>query len=92
MQPQDIKWNNTRVISDLEEIREPKEQTGKDIHVVGGATLISSMINAGLVDEIRLMVNPVLLGGGRRCYHLKLVSAEQRDPGKVDLIYSAKSQ
>jgi dihydrofolate reductase len=45
------------------------------------------------------MVNPVLLGGGKALFkgvterhHLKLVSAEQRDPGKVYLIYSMQSK
>ena len=96
--PQDVKWSNTRVISDLEEIRKLKQQTGKDIHVVGGATLVSGMINAGLVDEICLMVNPVILGGGKALFrdvtdrhYLKLVAAEQRVPGKVYSIYRANA-
>jgi dihydrofolate reductase len=98
-QPMEFAWKNTRVSSDLEEIRKLKRQPGKDIYVVGGATLVSSLINFGLVDEICLMVNPVLLGGGKALFkgvterhHLKLVSAEQRDPGKVYLIYSMQSK
>jgi dihydrofolate reductase len=99
-QPMEVAWKNTRVISDLEEeIRKLKLQPGKDIYVVGGATLVSSLINLGLVDEICLMVIPVLLGGGKALFkgvterhYLKLVSAEQRDPGKVYLIYSLQSK
>lgn len=99
-QPIEFAWKNTRVISDLEEeIRKLKLQPGKDIYVVGGATLVSSLINLGLVDEICLMVIPVLLGGGKALFksvterhYLKLVSAEQRDPGKVYLIYSVQSK
>jgi len=56
--------------------------------------LVSSMINLGLVDEIRLMINPILLGGGKALFkdvterhYLKLVSSEQRDPGKVYVTY-----
>jgi dihydrofolate reductase len=97
--PEDVKWKNTRVISDLEDIRQLKGQSGRDIHVVGGATLVSSMINARLVDEVRLMVNPVLLGGGKPLFkdvterhYLKLVTAEPREPGKVYLIYSVESR
>jgi dihydrofolate reductase len=97
--PLNVNWKNTRVVSDLEEIRELKQKTGKDIYAVGGATLVSALINHGLVDEIRLMVNPVLLGGGKALFnglterkHLKLESAEQRDPGKVYLIYSVQSK
>lgn len=92
--PLPVKWKNTRVISNLEEIRKLKERPGKDIHVVGGAMLVSSMFNAGLIDEIRLMINPVLLGGGKALFkgvsgrhRLKFVSAEQRKPGKVYVIY-----
>ena len=92
--PLEVKWKNTRVISNLEEIRKLKEEPGKDIHVVGGANLVSSMLELGLIDEIRLMLNPVLLGGGkslfggvtRRC-RLRFISAEQRKLGKVYLIY-----
>jgi riboflavin biosynthesis pyrimidine reductase len=35
------------------------------MHAVGGATLVSSLMNAGLVDEIRLVVQPIVLGGGK---------------------------
>lgn len=99
-QPMEFVWKNTRVISNLEEeIRKLKLQPGKDIYVVGGATLVSSLINLGLVDEICLMVVPVLLGGGKTLFkgvterhYLKLVSVEQRDLGKVYLIYSLQSK
>jgi dihydrofolate reductase len=97
--PLKVNWKNTRVISDLEEIRELKQKSGKDIYAVGGAILVSTLINHGLLDEIRLMVNPVLLGGGKPLFkgtterkQLKLVSAEQRDHGKVYSIYSLQSK
>jgi dihydrofolate reductase len=74
-----------------------KKKRGKDIHVVGGAKLVSSMINLGLVDEIRLMINPVLLGGGKSLFkdvterhYLRLISVEKREPGKVYVIYSVE--
>jgi dihydrofolate reductase len=61
---------------------------------------VSALINHGLVDEIRLIVSPVLLGGGKALFkdvterkHLKLVSAEQRDYGKeVYSIYNVQSE
>jgi dihydrofolate reductase len=60
---------------------------------------VSALINHGLVDEIRLMVIPVLLGGGKALFkyvterkHLKLVSAEQGDHGKVYSIYNVQSE
>ena len=97
--PLNVNWKNTGVVSDLEEVRELKQKTGKDIYAVGGAILVSALINHGLVDEIRLMVSPVLLGGGKALFkdvterkHLKLVSAEQRGNGKVYSIYSVQSE
>jgi dihydrofolate reductase len=95
--PMEVSWKNSRVISDLEEIRNLKQKPGKDIYVVGGAKLVSSIINLGLIDEIRLMINPVLLGGGKllfegvtKRHHLKFVSSEERTAGKVYVKYKMK--
>lgn len=41
--------------------RRLKETPGEDMHAVGGATLVSTLMNASLVDEIRLVVQPVVL-------------------------------
>jgi dihydrofolate reductase len=95
--PMQVSWKNSRVISDLGEIRNLKQKPGGDIHVVGGAKLVSSMINLGLIDEIWLMINPVLLGGGKllfegvnKRHYLKFVSSEERAPGKVYVKYKTK--
>jgi dihydrofolate reductase len=95
--PMKVAWKNSRVLSDLEEIRKLKQEPGKDIHVVGGATLVSSMMNLGLIDEIHLMINPVLLGGGKALFKdvkerhaLKLVSAKPFKSGKASLIYTTQ--
>ncbi len=97
--PLDVNWKNTRVIRDLEEIKSLKQQPGKDIHVVGGAMLVSNMINAGLIDEIRLMIHPILLGGGKALFKgvterhlLKLESVESVKPEKVYVIYTVRSK
>jgi len=45
-----------------------KEQQGKNIVAWGGATFVSSLMNNGLVDEVRLMVNPIILGGGKALF------------------------
>jgi dihydrofolate reductase len=92
-----VEWKTTRIVRDVEEIRKLKQQPGKDIHVVGGATLVSSLMNAGLIDELQLMVNPLILGGGKALfkdvkerYALKLVKAKPLKSGKVSLTYSAR--
>jgi dihydrofolate reductase len=56
---------NARLISDgiAEAVTELKQQPGADL-AVGGAGLAASMIDLGLVDEYRLFVSPVVLGGG----------------------------
>lgn len=95
--PMEVSWKNSRVISDLEELRNLKQKPGKDIYVVGGAKLVSNMINLGLIDEIWLMINPVLLGGGKplfegvtKRHYLKFVSSEERPAGKVYVKYKMK--
>ena len=90
-----VEWKTTRIVRDLEEIRRLKQQPGKNMYVVGGATLV---MNAGLIDELRLMVNPVVLGGGKALFKsvkerhaLKLVQAKPLKSGKVSLIYATQS-
>ena len=63
----EVGWKNTRIVRDVEDLRALKEQPGKDMHAVGGATLVSSLINAGLVDELRIVVQPIVLGTGKPC-------------------------
>jgi dihydrofolate reductase len=53
--------------SAAEEVARLKQQSGKDL-AVGGAGLASTFIKLGLVDEYRLFVNPVVLGGGTRYF------------------------
>ena len=58
-------WNNTRVVRDIVgELTSLKAQPGKDIFVFGSAELADTLLKAGLVDEMRLCIVPVVLGGG----------------------------
>jgi dihydrofolate reductase len=60
-------WENTRVFRDPgEAVKTLKAEPGRDILVLNSATLIQSMLAAGLVDDLRLVIVPVLLGGGLR--------------------------
>ena len=63
-------WNNTTVLrGDLaQEVRKLKEQFDGDILLAGSATLAQSLIERDLVDEINLMVFPILLGKGKRLF------------------------
>jgi dihydrofolate reductase len=94
----EVEWKTARIVRDVEEIRKLKQQPGKDMYVVGGATLVSSLMTAGLIDEVKLMVNPVILGGGKALFKdvkerksLKLVRTKPLKSGKVSLTYRAQS-
>jgi dihydrofolate reductase len=63
-------WQNSTVLSGdpIEQVRSLKEQRGKDIVVTGSIMLCHALIEAGLVDEYRLFVYPVVQGRGRRLF------------------------
>jgi len=90
-------WKTTRIVRDhsAEEILKLKQQPGKDMLILGGAGLVSSFMNLGLIDEYHLVVNPVVLGGGKRLFKdvkerrkLKLIGTKTFKSGKVVLHYS----
>jgi dihydrofolate reductase len=87
-------WPNTRFLRGLEEIAALKQQSGKDIYLIGGARIAASLIDVGLVDELRLIFHPLIAGGGQALFGtserrrgLKLRSAEADSGGRVSLIY-----
>jgi len=90
-----VSWPPTaRIIRDVAELRTLKGQAGKNIYVVGGATLVASLLNDDLIDELRLIVHPILLGGGKALFagvnkrrSLNLVEAESTKSGRVILTY-----
>ncbi len=63
-------WKNSHLIKGdvVAEIQKLKNQPGKDINIVGSGTLTCSLIEAGLVDELQLMLCPVVAGGGKRLF------------------------
>jgi dihydrofolate reductase len=63
-----VAWKTTRTIRDVEDIRKLKQPPGKDMYAVGGATMVSSLMNLGLIDELRLTVHPIVLGGGKALF------------------------
>ncbi|MCQ6560490.1 dihydrofolate reductase family protein [Paenibacillus mendelii] len=78
----------------LEEVTKLKNKPGKDIWLYGGASLITTFINLGLVDEFRLSVHPVVLGEGKPLFvdikqrlNLKMVHTRTFSSGVVQLIY-----
>jgi dihydrofolate reductase len=65
-----LEWNNSTLIKgDLaEEVGKLKEGDGGPILVAGSCTLVQALIEQDLVDELRLMVFPVMIGGGKRAF------------------------
>ena len=63
-------WNNTTVLAGdwPAQVAELKARDGGPIMVVGSASLVKGLLEHGLVDELRLMVFPVVIGGGLRCF------------------------
>ena len=87
-------WPNVRIVGDVAEVAALKDEPGQAVYVVGGPGLVATLMNAGLVDELRLIVQPVILGGGlplfggvQQRHALELVTAAPGAGGRVDLTY-----
>jgi dihydrofolate reductase len=65
---EDPEWNNTAVLRDVAEVAKLKAQYEGDILVAGSAQLVQSLLARDLVDELRLMVFPTVLGAGKRLF------------------------
>ncbi|HLU09366.1 MAG TPA: dihydrofolate reductase family protein [Oceanobacillus sp.] len=61
-------WKNSHLIRDIGELAKLKQQPGKAISTVGSGTLVRSLLEADLVDELQLMLCPVVLGVGKRLF------------------------
>ncbi len=90
-----VSWPpHAKVVGDVEALRALKREVGRNIYVVGGATTVGLLMNAGLVDELHLIVHPVALGSGQalfgalreRCA-FELASAKALPNGRVHLAY-----
>lgn len=89
-------WKESTIISEnvVEEIRKLKEQPGKDIIIDGSSTLVQSLMGTGLIDEYRFLVQPFIMGSGRRFFPdgtppttLKLVESKLLSFGSLALIF-----
>jgi dihydrofolate reductase len=86
-------WNNSTIIKGNipEEVDKLKQQEGKDLLVFGSADLMNTLMRHGLVDELRLMVFPIIVGKGKSLFEdgrtLKLVDSKTFGTGVVSLAY-----
>jgi dihydrofolate reductase len=89
-------WNNTRIIKEniTEEVSKLKRQPGKEIAIFGSSDLAATFIQADLIDEYRIMINPVILGSGKSVFqgisdrhNLKLIKTKSFNSGNVLVYY-----
>jgi len=90
----EVSWPSARIVRSIEEIRTFKHDDLGTVYVVGGPRLITSVLDAGLLDELRLIVHPIMVGAGRGITEvldspqdLQLVAADPAAGGRVTLAY-----
>ena len=93
---EDLRWNTTLLPAEdaIGGVRDLREQSGGDIQVMGSASFASQLVENGLVDEYRLMIEPIVLGGGKRLFPqdgqsrpLELVSTSTAQTGVLICTY-----
>ena len=93
-------WENTRLVKDnfVEEVVQLKQQKGKDIAIFGSSDLAVTLLEHNLIDEFRIMVNPIVLGEGKPILQgvktrlsLKLFKTRTFKSGNVLLYYNLTS-
>jgi dihydrofolate reductase len=93
----DLGWNNSTLLpadDAIGAISALRERDGQSLQVMGSASLAAQLINNGLVDEFRLMIEPIVLGGGKRLFPedgqartLELVSTSTSKTGVLICAY-----
>ena len=92
-----VAWQNSRLIKGdvAAELRRLKEQPGRNIAITGSINLVRSLLRAGVLDELRLLVHPIVVGRGRRLFEdepeslpLKLIDSQSFRTGVLSLTYA----
>jgi dihydrofolate reductase len=92
-----LEWQNSSVLQGNlpEAVAAIKEEAGGDLLVIGSTELVQSLIQHGLVDEFRLVIDPLLVGGGKRIFPddgalrpLRLVDHEVTSTGGIIATYA----
>ena len=89
-----LDWRNSRKVTP-EDLREIKEGDGPDLVIQGSSTLYPQLLEAGLLDELTLMISPVVLGQGKRLFGdgtpprtLKMTGHKVSDGGSIIVTYA----
>jgi dihydrofolate reductase len=95
--PDTLEWQNSTVLQGdiAEAVAALKQEGGADLHVIGSGQLVQTLIEHDLVDEFRLMIDPLILGGGKRLFHddgalrpLRLVDSQATTTGAILVTYA----
>jgi dihydrofolate reductase len=70
LKAEDLTWNNSSLLDSIDDVTSLREQEGGDLLVWGSASLSTDLLAHGLVDQLNLMIEPILLGGGKRIFPL----------------------
>jgi dihydrofolate reductase len=93
-----VEWHNSSLIKGnvAQELRNLKQQPGATIFIIGSPTLVRSLLYDGVLDELRLLVDPIIVGQGKRLFEgvevqlpLKLVDSKTFKTGVLSLTYAA---
>jgi dihydrofolate reductase len=96
-----VEWNNTTLLKGeaVKELNKLKQENGKDLYIFGSADLSWTFIRYGLIDEYRLLVNPIMLGSGvplfkdnHEMIRLRLLKTKTFHNGNVLLYYQTLRQ
>jgi dihydrofolate reductase len=90
-----VEWQNSTLIRGdvAQELTRLKQQPGKDIAITGSGTLVHSLLRDDLLDELRLLVHPIVVGSGKRLFEgadqkaLELVESKTFSTGVLYLTY-----
>jgi dihydrofolate reductase len=92
-----LEWQNSRLLQGdiAEAVRELKHEDGEDLRIIGSAQLVSTLIQEDLIDEFHLMIDPVIVGGGKRLFRddgmlttLRLVDNKVTTTGAIIATYA----
>jgi dihydrofolate reductase len=94
---EELEWNASLIEGELAtEVEKLKEQPGNDLLIYGSADIVDQLTNAGLIDEYRLMVFPVVVGAGKRLFAasdktaLRLLDSTTTSAGVAVLTYASE--
>jgi len=85
----DLDWNNSTLLpaDDVTgAVRAIRERPGRDVQVMGSASLVRSLVDSDLADEYLLMIEPIVLGGGKRIF------ADDGRAHRLELVSSTTSK